>query len=104
MWLADARTTEFTFVSHGAAHLLGWTPEEANAGAATFSTWLHPDRPRPPPGAPPTPPLRPGRRPPPPRPVTRSTSRIASSLGTAPFVGCTRWAGSCMNRSLDSPG
>ncbi|MFI5393823.1 MAG: PAS domain-containing protein, partial [Myxococcota bacterium] len=43
VWQADARTTEFTFVSDGAAHLLGWTPEDANAGAGTFSTWLHPD-------------------------------------------------------------
>ena len=43
VWQADARTTEFTFVSDGAAHLLGWTPEEANTGPGAFSTWLHPD-------------------------------------------------------------
>src|SRR6185295_4346874 len=43
VWQADARTTEFTFVSDGAARLLGWTPEEANAVPGAFSTWLHPD-------------------------------------------------------------
>src|SRR4029079_12799572 len=43
VWQADARTTEFTFVSEGAARLLGWTPEEANAAPGAFSTWLHPD-------------------------------------------------------------
>src|SRR6187397_3127065 len=43
VWQADARTTEFTFVSEGAAHLLGWTADDANAGPGTFSTWLHPD-------------------------------------------------------------
>ena len=41
VWQADARTTEFTFVSEGAARLLGWTPEEEHASA--FSSWLHPD-------------------------------------------------------------
>ena len=92
VWQADARTTEFTFVSDGAARLLGWTPEEANAGAG-----------RSPPGCTPTTARRSWRRSSPPRPATRSTSRIVSSLGTAAFAGCTPWAGSCMNPSPGSP-
>ena len=50
VWQADARTTEFTFVSDGAAHLLGWTPEEANAGAGTVLHLAAPGRPRDGPG------------------------------------------------------